>query len=113
VEGKLLLHPLFARPVTDPQSAASSSPAYKARFKGEVPDAMAALGYDSAWCWPTPSSAPAPPEPPKMRDALAATKGFRRCHRAHTIDAQRNASKAAVIITVKNGQFEYVEKVNP
>ena len=30
-----------------------------------------------------------------------------------TIDAQRNASKSAVILTVKDGRFVYVETVAP
>ena len=33
------------------------------------------------------------------------------CH--ITIDADRNASKSAVIITVKDGKFAYVETVDP
>ena len=30
-----------------------------------------------------------------------------------TMDANRNATKPAVIITVKDGKFKYVETVNP
>ena len=29
------------------------------------------------------------------------------------MDANRNASKPAVILTIKNGQFKYVETVQP
>jgi len=30
-----------------------------------------------------------------------------------TLDANRDASKPAVIITVKDGKFEYLETINP
>jgi branched-chain amino acid transport system substrate-binding protein len=30
-----------------------------------------------------------------------------------TLDAQRNATKSAVILTIKDGQFVYVETVKP
>ncbi|MBN8281477.1 MAG: ABC transporter substrate-binding protein [Gammaproteobacteria bacterium] len=86
---------------------------YQARFKGEVPDAMAALGYDSVMVLVDAIKRAGSTEGPKLRDALAATKDFDGVTGRTTIDAQRNASKSAVIITVKNGQFAFVEKINP
>lgn len=86
---------------------------YKARFGGEVPDAMAALGYESVLVLVDAIQRAGTTEGPKLRDALAATKGFKGVTGTTTIDAQRNASKPAVIITVKNGQFAFVEKVSP
>ena len=86
---------------------------FKARFGGEVPDAMAALGYDSVLVLVDAIKRAGGTDGPKLRDALAATKGFEGVTGTTTIDAQRNASKPAVIITVKNGQFAFVEKVSP
>jgi branched-chain amino acid transport system substrate-binding protein len=50
---------------------------------------------------------------PKVRDALAATKDFKAVTGTITINAQRDASKAAVILQVKDGKFKYLETVEP
>ena len=60
-----------------------------------------------------PSSAPAPPKAPKLRDALAATKDFDAVTGKITINAQRDAVKSAVILQVKDGKFKFVETVAP
>ncbi len=86
---------------------------FQARFNGEVPDAMAALGYDSVMVLVDALKRAGSTEGPKLRDALAATKDFDGVTGRTAMDAQRNATKAAVIITVKNGQFAFVEKINP
>jgi branched-chain amino acid transport system substrate-binding protein len=86
---------------------------YKARFNNEVPDAMAALGYDSALVLADAIKRAGTTEPAKLRDAIAATKDFDGVTGKTTIDAQRNATKAAVIIAVKNGKFSYVETIAP
>jgi branched-chain amino acid transport system substrate-binding protein len=52
-------------------------------------------------------------EGPKLRDAIAATKDFPGATGLTTLDANRDASKPAVIITVKDGKFEYVETIKP
>ena len=49
----------------------------------------------------------------KVRDALAAEKDFPGVTGDITIDANRNASKPAVILTITNGVFQYVETVKP
>jgi branched-chain amino acid transport system substrate-binding protein len=49
----------------------------------------------------------------KIRAALAMTKDFPGVTGRITLDAQRNASKEAVIFTVKDGKFVYVESVKP
>jgi len=87
--------------------------AYKAKFNGETPDAMAALGYDSAMVLADAIRRAGTTDGPKLRDAIAATKGYAGVTGATTLDAQRNASKPAVIITVKDGKFKYLETVAP
>jgi branched-chain amino acid transport system substrate-binding protein len=52
-------------------------------------------------------------EGPKLRDALAATKGFAGATGLITFDAQRNPTKSAVVLTVKNGRFAFVQDVHP
>jgi branched-chain amino acid transport system substrate-binding protein len=52
-------------------------------------------------------------EGPKVRDALAATKDLDGVTGKTTINAQRDATKAAVILTVEKGQFKYLETISP
>ena len=87
--------------------------AYKAKYDGESPDAMAALGYDSVMVLADAIKRAGTTEGPKLREALAATNGFPGATGATTLDANRDASKPAVIITVKDGRFQYVETIAP
>lgn len=86
---------------------------FKAKNNNEVPDAMAALGYDSAYVLADAIKRAGATDGPKLRDALAATKGFDGVTGKTTIDANRNATKGAVIITVKDGKFKYVQTIEP
>jgi len=101
-------------------SAEDSAPAvktfvkkYQAKFNGETPDAMAALGYDSALVLVDAIKRAGTTEGGPLRDALAATKDFQGVTGQTTIDAQRNATKPAVILTITNGQFKYVQTMPP
>ena len=85
---------------------------FKAKFN-ETPDAMAALGYDSAMIRADAIKRAGTTDGAKVRDALAATKDFAGVTGKITIDADRNASKPAVILTITNGQFKYVQTVSP
>jgi branched-chain amino acid transport system substrate-binding protein len=92
--------------------------AYKKRWKNadgspKAPDAMAALGYDSAMILADAIKRASTTDGAKVRDALAATKDFDAVTGLTTIDAQRDASKSAVILQVKNGAFKYLETVAP
>jgi branched-chain amino acid transport system substrate-binding protein len=87
--------------------------AYKARYNGKVPDAMAALGYDSAMVLADAIKRAGTTDGQKLRDAIAATRDFPGATGLTTLDANRDASKPAVIITVKDGKFEYVETIKP
>ncbi len=101
-------------------SPENSSPAvqnfvkkFRARFAGETPDAMAALGYDSAMVLADAIKRAGTTEGPKLRSAIAATKGYDGVTGKTTIDSHRNATKAAVVITVKDGAFKFVESITP
>ena len=85
---------------------------YKKRF-GTTPDSNASLGYDSVLVLVDAIKRAGSTERAKIRDALAATKNFPAVTGNITIDAQRNASKSAVIIQVQNGKFEFVQSMTP
>jgi len=92
--------------------------AYKKRWKNadgspKVPDAMAALGYDSAMILADAMKRAGTMDGTKVRDMLAATKDFDAVTGRITINSQRDATKSAVILQVKGGTFKYVETINP
>lgn len=85
---------------------------FKAKY-GEVPDDMAALGYDSAMILADAITRAGTTDSEKLRDAIAATRDHDGITGKITIDQNRNASKPAVILTIGNGGFQYVETVQP
>lgn len=87
--------------------------AYKKRYDGKVPDAMAALGYDSALILADAITRAGDTDGQKIRDALAATKDFDAATGKITINEHRDATKPAVILQVKDGKFKYVETIAP
>ena len=86
---------------------------FQARFRGETPDAMAALGYDSAVFLADAIKRAGTADPAAVRAALAATKDFTGVTGHTTIDANRNAAKAAVIVTVRDGRFKFFQTIAP
>jgi branched-chain amino acid transport system substrate-binding protein len=85
---------------------------YRAKYN-EEPDAMGALGYDSAMILADAIKRAGTTESGKLRDAIAATKDYQGVTGRITLDEKRNASKPAVILTIKDGRFRYVETVAP
>ena len=103
--------------VSSPRSKAFVE-AYKKRFKNsdgtpKAPDAMAALGYDSALILAEAMKRAGTTDGLKVRDALAGMKDFDGVTGKTTINEKRDATKPAVILQVKNGTFKYVETINP
>jgi branched-chain amino acid transport system substrate-binding protein len=86
---------------------------FRARWDGETPDAMAALGYDSAMVLVDAIKRAGTTESAKLRDAIASTKDLECVTGKTTLDAERNPTKSAVIVTVKDGKFKYVETISP
>jgi branched-chain amino acid transport system substrate-binding protein len=80
---------------------------------GTAPDAMGALGYDSALILIDAIKRAGSTEGAKVRDALAATKNFTGITGDITIDEHRNANKPLVILQVKNGKFHLIQKISP
>jgi len=85
---------------------------YQDRF-GSVPDAMAALGYDSAKILAAAIERAGTTEGKALRDAIAATKEYTGITGTITLDENRNASKPAVILTIKDGKVVYTETIAP
>ncbi len=84
--------------------------AYKAKY-GATPDALAALGYDSAKLLFDAMKRARSLNGPDLRDAIAATKDFDGVSGKITMNAQRNADKSAVILEVYNGTFRFKERI--
>jgi branched-chain amino acid transport system substrate-binding protein len=85
---------------------------YREKF-GTLPDNFAALGYDAANVILDAIKRANSTDSAAIRDAIAQTKDFPGVSGAITIDAQRNASKPAVILAIREQQVQYFEKINP
>ncbi|MEO7412420.1 MAG: ABC transporter substrate-binding protein [Opitutaceae bacterium] len=86
---------------------------FKAKYNGDTPDDMAALGYDSAMVLVEAIKRAGTTEGKKLRDAIAATKNHPGITGQITLDANRNAAKSAVILTIANGGFKFQQTVAP
>jgi len=88
--------------------------AYKAKYKNEEPDALAALGYDGAKMLIAAIEKAGSTDPSKIRDALENTKDFKGVTGVITVDpATHNPVKSAVIIRMVDGKKTLLTHVNP
>jgi branched-chain amino acid transport system substrate-binding protein len=85
---------------------------YKEAY-GQVPDGLAAQGYDAAMVLFDAIKRAGTTDPKALRDALASTKEYPGVTGKITIDDKRNASKPAVVLKVENGGFSYVTSISP
>lgn len=85
---------------------------YQAAY-GSIPDAMAALGYDSVYVLADAIRRAGTTEPEALRDAIAATSGLKGVTGTITLDENRNATKPAVVLKIQDGKAGYVATVNP
>jgi branched-chain amino acid transport system substrate-binding protein len=85
---------------------------YKAKF-GEVPNGLAAMGYDAANVLADSMVRAKSFAAADLRDAIAATKGFAGVTGTITLNAKRDVEKAAVVLKVADGRFKYVSTVKP
>jgi len=86
---------------------------FKEKYNGETPDGLAALGYDSGKVLFDAIERAAELKPELIRAELAKTKDFAGVTGKITIDAQRNASKPAVIVKVDGNVNRYVTTIAP
>ncbi len=99
-----------------PESSNPAVVAFNERFLkrwGVASNALSVLGYDAAMLTIDAIRRAGTTEGPKLRDALAATKDYPAVTGRITFDAQRNPTKSAVVLTVKNGRFTFVQDVHP
>ncbi|MGE5577621.1 MAG: ABC transporter substrate-binding protein [Syntrophothermus sp.] len=85
---------------------------YQAKF-GQVPDAAAALTYDAAKLLFAAIEKAGKADRKAVRDALAATKGFKAVTGVLTYNGSGDPVKSAVIVKIENGKFVYHSTVNP
>ena len=83
---------------------------YQAKY-GTLPDTFAALGYDAGRLLADAIQRAGSTDSQAFRDALAKTTGFEGVTGQISFDANRNASKPGLIVTVKDGKFEIAEKI--
>lgn len=100
-------------------SAEDKSPAsvkfvesYKKTYNSN-PDAFAALGYDCVMMIVNAIKTANSADPAKITEALAATKDFQGATGTMTYDANHDPIKAAFIMTFKDGNQIFKEKVAP
>jgi branched-chain amino acid transport system substrate-binding protein len=99
--------------VDDPSPAIQKFVAdYKGRY-GILPDALAALGYDSMKVLADAVKRAGTTESGKLRDAIAQTKNFPGVTGQITIDQNRNAVKPAVVLKLQDGKFHYETTISP
>jgi hypothetical protein len=84
---------------------------YKLHHEGREPDTFAALGYDAVKLLADAIGRAGTTDGPAIREALATTRNFEGVTGRITIDENRNALKAAVILRLQDGRFVYFDTV--
>jgi branched-chain amino acid transport system substrate-binding protein len=85
---------------------------YQQRW-GTASNALSALGYDAAKLLIDALRRAGTTDAAKLRDALASTRGFAGAAGTISFDTQRNPTKSAVVLTVRDGAFRFLQDVNP
>ncbi|HEU4411281.1 MAG TPA: ABC transporter substrate-binding protein [Polyangiaceae bacterium] len=80
--------------------------AYRRRF-GREPSGIAAQGYDAARLLYDAIVRAEPLDREGLRGAIAATRGFGGATGAISIDDERNAQKAVLVVAVRGGRFRF------
>ena len=102
----------YALDTKDP-SAQDFIKSFKARYNGETPDAMAALGFDAFNVMMDALKRAKTQDKEGLRAAIAETTNFPAVTGSITLDSFRNAVKSAVVLKVENGKPHFFSTVNP
>ena len=102
----------FANDVPINKTSEAFLKSFRDEYKKEPP-AVAALGYDAYLVVLDAIKRANSAEPEKIREALTQTKDLEGSAGSITINAERNADKAAVFKTVKDGKFVFLTTVKP
>lgn len=87
--------------------------AYKAEYPGKEPAAVTALGYDAYLILIKAIEGAGTAESIKIQEALVNIKDFQGAAGVVNFDENRNAIKSAVIKTIKDGKFTFMDVVQP
>ena len=101
----------FAADGPAPGSQAFSK-AYRERYQHD-PSSMAALGYDAARILADAIGRAKDPSPDAIRAAIAETRAFPSATGSISINPERNADKAIVIVQIKGKKFTYHSSLDP
>lgn len=80
---------------------------------GEVPDSLAAMGYDATLVLADAMNRAPSLEAKAIRDAIAATKNFPAVTGKISMDENRNPVKSAAVLKIAGGKQVFVATVNP
>jgi branched-chain amino acid transport system substrate-binding protein len=83
---------------------------YKEKYH-ETPDAMAALGYDTAGILADALTRAGSTDGAVLRDAIASTRDYEGVTGKISIDPERNARKDAVVLKIEGGKFKFYRSV--
>lgn len=86
--------------------------AFQAEYK-HIPDGMAVTGYDAMMVLDDAVRRAGSDNPTAIRDALAQTKDFPGASGVISMNASRDAVKAAVVLEYKENKYVFMEKVEP
>ena len=100
-------------PDTKEPVAQGFTEAYKKRYNGEIPDAMAALGYDAFHVLIDAMKRAKSLSHEDIRAALADTKNLQAVTGKITLNAQRDAVKSAVVLKIVSSKPSYFATVEP
>lgn len=107
--GPIYMSTHFASDDTDPK-VKDFVDRYKARY-GKTPGAMAALGYDSAYALHDALKRAGSDDPKKLRDAINSLKDLPGVTGKITLDANRNAQKDAVIMSITPAGAKFHKRI--
>ena len=111
LEGSFFADHYFSTELKDPATV-SFIAAFKAK-NGKDPDALAALGYDTAKVLIDAIKRAKTIDGAGIRDAIAATKDFPGVTGKISIDANRNARKSALVFQIKGKEFKVFKTYTP
>lgn len=112
VEGAVLTT-AFGREMATTKEAKTFLDSFEKQFKGEEPSALTALAYDAYMLVYYGIEKAGSTNSVAIRNAIAANKNLPLVTGKTTLDVNGDPVKGAVIKTVKNGKFVYVDFVQP
>jgi branched-chain amino acid transport system substrate-binding protein len=86
---------------------------FKAANNGEIPDGLAAMGYDAAMVLVKAMERATNLDRQAIKEAILQTKNHPGVTGLISLNEKRDAVKSAVVIEVKNKAFQFKEKIDP